>query len=73
MGGPYPSCEIKLVDVPEMNYTSQDKDQSGVSTPRGEICFRGYNVFKGYFALPKATSETIDSEGWVHTGDIGVI
>ena len=56
-----------------MNYTSQDKDQSGVSTPRGEICFRGYNVFKGYFALPKATSETIDSEGWVHTGDIGVI
>jgi hypothetical protein len=33
-----------------MNYTSEDRDENGVNTPRGEICFRGYNTFKGYFA-----------------------
>lgn len=55
-----------------MNYTSEDLDENGNPLPRGEICFRGYNVFQGYFAQPKATAETIDEDGWVHTGDIGV-
>jgi len=32
-----------------MNYTSKDKDENGNSMPRGEICIRGFNVFKGYF------------------------
>jgi acyl-CoA synthetase (AMP-forming)/AMP-acid ligase II len=39
----------------------------------GEIMVRGYNVMAGYFDDPVATAETIDSEGWLHTGDIGVI
>lgn len=56
-----------------MNYTSFDRDEHGVYMPRGEICYRGYNCFKGYFCNPEATSETIDAEGWVHTGDVGVI
>lgn len=37
----------------------------------GEICLRGFHVMQGYFEDPKATAETIDSEGWLHTGDIG--
>ena len=56
-----------------MHYTSEDKDEHGNSIPRGEICYKGYNCFKGYFAQPEATRETIDQDGWIHTGDIGMI
>uniref|UniRef100_A0AAG5CN84 Luciferin 4-monooxygenase n=1 Tax=Anopheles atroparvus TaxID=41427 RepID=A0AAG5CN84_ANOAO len=37
----------------------------------GELCFKGTQIMKGYIGNEKATNETIDNEGWLHTGDIG--
>lgn len=59
VGGPVASFEFKLVDIPEMQYLSTDKDDQGRSTPRGEIWIRGNGVFLGYYKDEEKTKETI--------------
>lgn len=48
-----------------------DQDEQGNATPRGELYLRGASIIKGYFKDPEKSSEAIDKEGWLRTGDIG--
>lgn len=63
VGPPLPCNIVKLVDVEEMEYFAENG--------QGEVCIKGPNVFKGYLKDPKKTAETIDKDGWLHSGDIG--
>uniref|UniRef100_A0A8C9DTU1 Long-chain-fatty-acid--CoA ligase n=1 Tax=Prolemur simus TaxID=1328070 RepID=A0A8C9DTU1_PROSS len=63
VGAPLPCNHIKLVDVEELSYWA--------CRGEGEICVRGPNVFKGYLKDEDRTKEALDSDGWLHTGDIG--
>ncbi len=63
IGLPLPATEVRIVD-PETNQVVEP-------TVAGEICARGYGVMHGYHDNPEATAQAIDSEGWLHTGDLG--
>jgi fatty-acyl-CoA synthase len=63
VGRPLPQTEVKIVNP-----------DTRAIVPRGatgEICARGYSIMKDYFDNPAATASAIDSEGWLHTGDLG--
>ena len=63
-GRPIPGVEMKIVDA----------DGNEVPTgEQGEIVARGFQVMIGYFDNPEATAETIDADGWLHTGDVGYV
>ena len=63
-GRAIPDVEVQVVD------------EDGNEVPRGqpgEVVVRGYNVMSGYFEDPEQTADTIDADGWLHTGDIAVM
>ena len=62
VGSAMPEIECKIVD-PE---TGKDCPDEVI----GEFVARGYNIMKGYYKMPKATSNAIDQDGWLHTGDL---
>ena len=62
VGYDFPHVECKIID-PETGEEVPD----GVN---GEFCSRGYNTMKGYYKMPEATRDTVDAEGWLHSGDL---
>jgi fatty-acyl-CoA synthase len=64
VGRAMPEIEVRVVD-PETNEPLPTGSQ-------GEVCCRGYNVMKGYYKMEEATARTIDRDGWLHSGDVGM-
>lgn len=65
VGRALPGAEVKIVDI-----------ETGATLPpgkQGELCARGYMVMKGYYKMPEETAKVIDSDGWLHTGDLAVM
>ena len=65
VGRDYEFVDVKVLD-PETN----KEVPVGV---QGEMCCKGFNVMKGYYKNPEATAEVIDENGYLHSGDLGVM
>ncbi|MGZ4717844.1 MAG: FadD3 family acyl-CoA ligase [Acidimicrobiales bacterium] len=63
-GRAIPDVEVQVVD---------EQGNALAAGEAGEVVIRGYNVMQGYFNNPEATASTIDADGWLHTGDVGVL
>lgn len=63
-GKALPGTEVRCVDA---------HGQPVPAGQPGEVLLRGYHIMKGYFEDEQATAEAIDAEGWLHTGDVGVL
>ena len=62
VGSAFPGVECKIID-PETGEELPDGES-------GEFVARGFNIMKGYYKMPEATAQTIDKDGWLHSGDI---
>ena len=65
VGRSLPDVEVKIVDI-----------ETGETLPpgkQGELCTRGYHVMRGYYKMPDETARAIDSENWLHTGDLAIM
>ena len=65
VGRDYEFVDVKVLD-PETN-------KEVPAGTQGEMCCKGFNVMKGYYKNPKATAEVIDSNGYLHSGDLGIM
>lgn len=63
IGQPCSHMEVSIRNPADNTLCSVDE--------QGEICMRGFNMMAGYNDNPQATAETIDADGWLHTGDLG--
>jgi len=62
VGYAFPHVRCKIIDP-----------ETGLEVPagvNGEFCAKGYNTMKGYYKMPQATRDTVDDEGWLHSGDL---
>lgn len=64
-GVPLPHVEIRIADLTD--------GQTVPTGAEGELLIRGFLVMEGYFDMPERTAEAIDADGWLHSGDIGVL
>ena len=64
VGRVHPHVECKIVD---------ENGETVAPGIQGELCTRGYSVMKGYWDDPERTAESIDADGWMHSGDLAVI
>jgi fatty-acyl-CoA synthase len=63
-GTPFPGVQVRVVN------------EAGEELPagaRGELCFKGYSVFEGYYKDLEKTAEVLTADGWFHTGDLGTV
>jgi len=63
-GRAIPDLEVRCVD---------DAGDEVAAGTQGEVVVRGYNVMEGYFEDPEETAAAIDADGWLHTGDLGIM
>eukprot|EP00798_Chlamydomonas_sp_ICE-L_P002723 gene2723-12596_t len=67
VGPPLPHTEFRLREVADMNYSPM------ADPPRGEVCIRSAGCFQSYYKNEANTKESMDTDGFFHTGDIGEI
>src|SRR5262249_50206212 len=65
VGKPMPHIEVKIIDAATSQVVPVGE--------RGELCYRGFGVMAGYYHMPEQTAETIDREGWLHSGDLATM
>ncbi len=65
VGRKHPPVDVHVIDP-------NDNHLCAVGEP-GELCCKGYNVMKGYYKMPDETAQAIDSNGYMHSGDLGFV
>ncbi len=77
----------RVTDTPEIRATTVGRalpfvevgvldPETGIECPpntQGELCCKGYNIMKGYYKMPEETAAVIDKNGWLHSGDLGMM